>query len=50
MANPARIEEIERRLEQSRRLLKAANDPRTRERIGGLIDELEDREKEEKEK
>jgi hypothetical protein len=36
----SRKEELECRLEQSRRLLKDANDPTTKERIGVLIGEL----------
>jgi hypothetical protein len=36
-----RDREIERRLEQSKRLLRAAIDPTTSERIGRLIGELE---------
>jgi len=36
-----RDREIERRLEQSKRLLRAAIDPITSERIGRLIGELE---------
>jgi hypothetical protein len=36
-----REEEIERRLEQSRRLLKGAVDPTTAERLNKMIDELE---------
>ena len=36
-----REQEIERRLEQSKRLLRGAADPTTTERIGRLIDELE---------
>jgi hypothetical protein len=46
----ARQEQIERRLEQSRRLLKEANDPSTNERIGKLIDDLEHEQVEEREK
>lgn len=37
----ARQEQIARRLEQSKRLLRGANDPTTSERIGKLIDDLE---------
>jgi hypothetical protein len=37
----AREHEIERRLEQSKRLLKNAFDPKTTERIGRMINELE---------
>jgi hypothetical protein len=37
--------ELERRLEQSRRLLKAANDVTTQERISLLIHELEKEQK-----
>jgi hypothetical protein len=36
-----REQEIERRLEQSKRLLKGTVDPTTTERIGRLIGELE---------
>jgi hypothetical protein len=36
-----RKEELERRLEQSRRLFKNANDPTTKARIGLLIGDLE---------
>ena len=36
-----RDQEIERRLEQSKRLLRAATDPTTSERIGKMIGELE---------
>jgi hypothetical protein len=41
MALQTRKEELERRLEQSRRLLRDASDRTTSERIGKLIDELE---------
>jgi hypothetical protein len=40
MGDPSRKEQIEKRLEQSRRLLKDANDPTTKERIGILIGDL----------
>ena len=46
----ARQEEIERRLEQSKRLLKDANDPTTTARIDKLITDLEQEQVEEKEK
>jgi hypothetical protein len=46
----ARQEEIARRLEQSKRLLQGANDPKTTERIGKLIGDLEHEQAEEKEK
>jgi hypothetical protein len=45
-----RDKEIERRLEQSKRLLRAVNDPSTCERIGRLIGELELEKRIEKEK
>lgn len=45
MTGPSRKEELERRLEQGRRLLKNASDPTTKERIGDLIHDLEDQEK-----
>jgi hypothetical protein len=41
MSDQGRKEQIERRLEQSRRLLKVTNDPTTTERIDRLIDHLE---------
>jgi hypothetical protein len=37
----SRKEELERRLEQSRRLLRSAVDPTTSERIGKMIGDLE---------
>jgi hypothetical protein len=46
----ARQEEIERRLEQSRRLLKSASDPKTTARIDKLVADLEQEQVEEKEK
>ena len=46
----SRKEEIERRLEQSRRLLKGANDRTTSERIGKLIGDLEQEQERENEK
>lgn len=46
----ARQEQIAVRLEQSKRLLRGANDPRTTQRIGRLIGELEREQAEEKEK
>jgi hypothetical protein len=45
-----RDEQIERRLEQSRRLFRCAADPKTAHRIGVLIDELEHEQQIEKEK
>jgi hypothetical protein len=45
-----RKEELERRLEQSKRLLKDANDPTTKKRIGLLIVDLEQEQMLEKEK
>jgi hypothetical protein len=50
MLDQARMEQIEHRLEQSRRLLRGASDPITTERIGKLIDELERERIEENEK
>ena len=41
MTNETRKDELERRLEQSRRLLNDAHDPTTKERIGALIGDLE---------
>jgi hypothetical protein len=41
MTNPTRKEELERRLEQSRRLSRGATDKTTHERLAELIDELE---------
>jgi hypothetical protein len=49
MTNPSRKEELERRLDQSRRLLKVANDPTTKERIGLLIGDLEQQQQQETE-
>jgi hypothetical protein len=46
----SRKEELERRLEQSRRLLKDANDPTTRQRIGLLIGDLGQQQQQENEK
>jgi hypothetical protein len=46
----ARQEQIARRLEQSKRLLRDAKDPTTNERIGKLIGDLEHEQAEEKEK
>jgi hypothetical protein len=46
----ARQERIERRLEQSKRLLKGANDPRTTDRFGKLIECLEQEQVKEREK
>jgi hypothetical protein len=45
-----REQEIERRLEQSKRLLKGAVDPTTTERIGRMIGELEQEKKLDKER
>ena len=45
-----REQEIERRLEQSKRLLRGASDPTTTERIGRLISELEQEKQLDKEK
>ena len=50
MADPSRKAELERRLEQSRRLLKGAGDRTTSERIGKLIDELEREQQRERER
>jgi hypothetical protein len=41
MTIPSRKEALERRLEQSRRLSKDANDPTTRERLDKLTGDLE---------
>ena len=46
----ARQEQIARRLEQSRRLLRAVTDTATAKRIGNLIDDLEREQVEEEEK
>jgi hypothetical protein len=48
MVGLTRKEELERRLEQSRRLSKEAPDRTTYERLAKLIDELETEQKEEK--
>jgi hypothetical protein len=40
MTDLSRKDELVRRLEQSRRLMKVANDPTTKERIGLLIESL----------
>jgi hypothetical protein len=45
-----REQEIERRLEQSKRLLQGTVDPMTTERIGRLIGELEQEKRLDKEK
>jgi hypothetical protein len=50
MMTALREREIERRLEQSRRLLRGAADPTTTERIGNLIGELEQERRLEREK
>ena len=41
MTDPSRKEELERRLEQSRRLSKDVNDPTTKERLNKLTGDLE---------
>ncbi len=41
MINDIRKDELERRLEQSKRLLKSTSDPTTADRIGVLIGDLE---------
>jgi hypothetical protein len=41
MAGPSRKEELERRLEQSRRLSKDVSDPTTKERLDKLTSNLE---------
>jgi hypothetical protein len=46
----ARQEQIAVRLEQSKRLLRGANDPATAQRIGKLIGDLERERSEDKEK
>jgi hypothetical protein len=48
MINPTHKEELERRLEQSRRLSKGANDPTTHQRLAQLIDDLEKAQQQEK--
>jgi hypothetical protein len=48
MTGPSRKEELERRLEQSRRLLKDAGDPTTKERLNKLTDDLEAEQREQK--
>jgi hypothetical protein len=50
MDEHTRIEELERRLEQSRRLLRTVNDSDTSERIGRLIDDLEHQQQLQREK
>lgn len=51
LENPAsRKEQLEKRLEQSRRLLKLAGDSTTAQRISQLIGELEDQQKLESER
>ena len=50
MAAQSRKEELERRLEQSRRLLRSASDRMTCDRIGKLIGELEHEQKLESER
>jgi hypothetical protein len=50
MIPESRKEQLERRLEQSRRLLKDANDPTTKERIGMLIGDLVREQQQETEK
>jgi hypothetical protein len=41
-------EDLERRLEQSRRLSRVSNDPTTKERLDRLTDDLEAQQKQEK--
>jgi hypothetical protein len=50
MSEHMRKEELERRLEQSRRLLRSASDTETSERIGRLIGDLEHEQQLQKEK
>jgi hypothetical protein len=50
MPDPIRHAELERRLEQSLRLQRSASDRTTSDRIGKLIDELEDEQQRETEK
>jgi hypothetical protein len=50
MTDLGRKEELERRLAQSRRLLKEADDPITKQRIGLLIGDLEQQRQQEPEK
>ena len=50
MSDPTRQAKLERRLEQSRRLLRSAGDRTTSDRIGKLIAELEQEQQLEKEK
>jgi hypothetical protein len=47
---PNRKEELERRLEQSRRLSKDANDPTTKERLNKLTGDLEAEQREQKQR
>jgi hypothetical protein len=48
MAGPSRKQELERRLEQSRRLLKQAYDPTTKDRLKWLTGDLEAEQQQEK--
>jgi TATA-binding protein-associated factor Taf7 len=41
-------EELERRLQQSRRLLKEATDPTTKDRLNKLVDDLVEEQQQEK--
>jgi hypothetical protein len=41
MTDPGQKEDLERRLEQSRRLSRVASDPTTKERLDRLTDDLE---------
>jgi hypothetical protein len=50
MTHDIRKEQIERRLEQSKRLLQDAHDPTTKDRICVLIDDLEREQRLEKER
>jgi hypothetical protein len=50
MAEQSRKEELERRLEQSRRLFRGASDKTTSERIGKLVGDLEREQQRENEK
>jgi hypothetical protein len=48
MTEPGHKEDLERRLEQSRRLSRVSNDPTTKERLDRLTDDLEAQQKQEK--
>jgi hypothetical protein len=50
MSGPNRKEQLERRLEQSRRLLKSVNDPTTAGRLRKLVGDLEQEKQQESEK